>query len=164
MRYSAWPLWRNNRWELEVFEEEGSTVIERPPLKELLNRPEVARVLDRLLAEANFPAQPSKWELLSEPAPGGEVVGIEAAGAANDRRPKMIDQRQIDPSVLEAAKDNGTLRRIIRVGAPLTREKWVSMNYLGHPPKPWTSEHEAEVPEPIRRQLYNDCDGWSGNQ
>ena len=54
MRYTAWPLWRNNRWELEVFEEEGSTVIERLPLKELLNRPEVARVLDRLVAEANL--------------------------------------------------------------------------------------------------------------
>lgn len=76
MRYTAWPLWRNNRWELEVFEEEGSTVIERLPLKELLNRAEVARVLDQMVAEANLPPQPSKFELLSEPAPAGEVVGI----------------------------------------------------------------------------------------
>jgi hypothetical protein len=78
MRYTAWPLWRNNRWELEVFEEEGSTVIERLPLKELLNRPEVARVLDRLAAEAHLPAQPSKFELLSEPDPAGEVVPFPA--------------------------------------------------------------------------------------
>ena len=76
MRYTAWPLWRNNRWELEVFEEEGPTVIERLPLKELLNQPEVARVLDRLVAEASLPPQPSKFELLSEPAPAGEVVGF----------------------------------------------------------------------------------------
>jgi hypothetical protein len=43
-------------------------------------------------------------------------------------------QRQIDPRILEAAKDDGTLRRMIRMGAPLTREKWISMNWLGHPP------------------------------
>ena len=78
MRYTAWPLWRNNRWELEVFEEEGPTVIERLPLKELLNRPEVARVLDQLVAEAKLPPQPSKFALLSEPDPAGEVVTFPA--------------------------------------------------------------------------------------
>jgi hypothetical protein len=87
MRYTAWPLWRNNRWELEVFEEEGSTVIERLPLKELLNQPEVARVLDRLVAEANLPAQPSKFELLSEPDPAGEVVPFPAPQKATETRP-----------------------------------------------------------------------------
>jgi hypothetical protein len=35
---------------------------------------------------------------------------------------------------------------MIKTGAPLTREKWISMAYLGHPPKPWTAEHEEEVP------------------
>jgi hypothetical protein len=30
----------------EIFEEEGSTVIDRLPLKELLNKARVARVLD----------------------------------------------------------------------------------------------------------------------
>ena len=78
MRYTAWPLWRNNRWELEVFEEEGPTVIDRLPLKDLLNRPEVARVLDQLVAEANLPPQPSKFALLSEPDPAGEVVPFPA--------------------------------------------------------------------------------------
>jgi hypothetical protein len=51
MRYTAWPLWRNHgalgdRWVSEIFEEEGSTVIDRLPLKELLNKARVARVLD----------------------------------------------------------------------------------------------------------------------
>lgn len=68
----------------------------------------------------------------------------------------MTDQRQIDPRILEAAKHSGTLRRIIRVGAPLTREKWINMAYLGHPPHPWTSEHEEEVPEPFHRELHPD--------
>ena len=90
MRYTAWPHWRNHgklggRWELEVFEEEGPTVIERLPLKELLNRPEVARVLDQLVAEAKLPPQPSKFELLSEPDPAGEVVPFPAPGGGLER-------------------------------------------------------------------------------
>jgi len=63
--------------------------------------------------------------------------------------------RKIDPRILEAAKDSGTLRLMIRTGAPLTREKWISMNYMGHPPEPWTSEAESEVPEPFRRPLHD---------
>jgi hypothetical protein len=78
MRYTAWPLWRNNRWELEVFEEEGPTVIERLPLKALLNQPEVARVLDQLVAEAKLPPQQSKFALLSEPDPAGQVLPFKA--------------------------------------------------------------------------------------
>jgi hypothetical protein len=69
---------------------------------------------------------------------------------------KDMQERKIDPRILEAAKDDGILRHMIRAGVPLTREKWLSMNYLGHPPQPWTSEHEAEVPEPFRRPLHDD--------
>jgi hypothetical protein len=47
--------------------------------------------------------------------------------------------RQIDPELLRAAEDDGILRLMIKLGAPLTREKWISMNYLGHPPEPWTA-------------------------
>jgi hypothetical protein len=36
---------------------------------------------------------------------------------------------------------------MIKKGLPLTREKWISMNYGGDPPKPWCIEHEMEVPE-----------------
>ena len=45
---------------------------------------------------------------------------------------------------------------MIKNGSPLTRAKWISMNWLGHPPHPWTSEHEAEVPAPFQRQLHPD--------
>ena len=33
---------------------------------------------------------------------------------------------------------------------PLTRERWMDMNYGNRPPKVWTAEHEAEVPEPFQ--------------
>jgi hypothetical protein len=63
----------------------------------------------------------------------------------------MAEQpQQIDPRLLEAARYSGTLRHMIQDGLPLTREKWISMNYMGQPPEPWTAEHEAEVPEPFQ--------------
>jgi hypothetical protein len=65
-------------------------------------------------------------------------------------------QRQIDPRILQAAQHDGTLRHMIQLGGPLTRDRWIRMSYLGHPPHPWTAEHEEEVPEPFRKQLYND--------
>jgi hypothetical protein len=46
--------------------------------------------------------------------------------------------------------------RDLNGSAKLTREKWISMNWLGHPPHPRASEHEAEVPEPFQRQLHAD--------
>jgi hypothetical protein len=64
-------------------------------------------------------------------------------------------QRRIPPEILQAAKNDGILRRMIQSGAPLTRAKWINMNWLGNPPKPWTSEHEAEVPEPFQRPLHD---------
>jgi hypothetical protein len=33
---------------------------------------------------------------------------------------------------------------------PLTREKWISLNFLGRPLKPWMGEHEGEVLIPLR--------------
>ncbi len=44
MKYKGWPLWREHgklggRWELEIFNEEGSTVVERIPLNEVLGHP-----------------------------------------------------------------------------------------------------------------------------
>jgi hypothetical protein len=39
---------------------------------------------------------------------------------------------------------------MIKHGIPLNRETWITMNYLGHPPDPWTAEHEGEVPAPWR--------------
>ena len=92
MKYKGWPLWRKHgslggRWELEVFNEEGSTVVEYLPLNELLSHPEVARVIGRLAAVMNLPPQPSKFELLSEPDPAGEVVPFPARPKAKETRP-----------------------------------------------------------------------------
>jgi hypothetical protein len=61
---------------------------------------------------------------------------------------------EIDPRLIEAARHDGTLRHMIKNDLPLTREKWMAMNYLGDPPKPWTAEHEAEVPEPWRHERH----------
>lgn len=69
----------------------------------------------------------------------------------------MATQPKIDPRLLEAAQYSPTLEHMINNGLPLTREKWISMNYLGHPPDPWTDEHEAEVPEPF--QLNQQTEG-----
>jgi hypothetical protein len=78
--YKAWPLWRTHgslggRWELEVFGEDGGTVLERLPLNELLNKTDVRALLDQMVAEANLPPQPSKFELLSEPSPARRKAG-----------------------------------------------------------------------------------------
>jgi hypothetical protein len=90
MKYKGWPLWRERgtlggRWELEIFNEEGSTVVERIPLNEVLSHPEVARVISRLAAVMNLPPQPSKFELLSEPDP--EVVPFPAPTKTRGTRP-----------------------------------------------------------------------------
>jgi hypothetical protein len=60
-------------------------------------------------------------------------------------------QRRVDPELLHAARHSPTLAYMIKNGLPLTREKWISMNYMGRPPAEWTAEHEAEVPEPFQR-------------
>jgi hypothetical protein len=56
----------------------------------------------------------------------------------------------IDTRLLHEAKHDPVLAYMIKKGLPLTREKWISMNYLGHPPEPWTDGHEAEVPTPFQ--------------
>jgi hypothetical protein len=57
---------------------------------------------------------------------------------------------KIDPQLLDEAKYCPLLAYMIEHGIPLTREKYISMSYLGHPPDPWTAEHEAELPTPFR--------------
>jgi hypothetical protein len=63
----------------------------------------------------------------------------------------MATQPQTDPRLLRAAQESPTLEYMLEKGLPLTREQWISMNYLGHPPEPWTAEHEATVPEPFQK-------------
>ncbi len=55
-----------------------------------------------------------------------------------------------DPHLVEAAKHDPTLAYMINKGIPLTRERWIKLNWLGDPPQPWCTEHEMEVPAPWR--------------
>jgi hypothetical protein len=41
-------------------------------------------------------------------------------------------------SIIESLRQNGR---------PVTRERYIRLNYLGRPPEPWTREHEGELPE-----------------
>jgi hypothetical protein len=36
-------------------------------------------------------------------------------------------------------------------GIPVTRENWIHANWP-QTPHPWIAEHEAEIPEPLRRK------------
>jgi hypothetical protein len=54
---------------------------------------------------------------------------------------------QPDQRLVEAAKNDPTLAYMINKGIPLTRERWIKLNWLGDPPQPWGVEHETEVPE-----------------
>jgi hypothetical protein len=54
---------------------------------------------------------------------------------------------QLDPRLVEAAKNDPTLAYMINKGIPLTRERWIKLNWLAYPPQPWGVEHEMEVPE-----------------
>jgi len=55
---------------------------------------------------------------------------------------------QPDPRLVEAAKHDQTLDYMIKKGIPLTRERWIKLNWLADPPQPRGVEHEMEVPEP----------------
>jgi hypothetical protein len=54
------------------------------------------------------------------------------------------------PQLLAEAEYSPLLAYMIEHKLPLTRETYISMNYLGHPPDPWTAEHEYELPTPFR--------------
>ena len=58
-----------------------------------------------------------------------------------------------DPRWAEYARRSPTLRRMLQMGYPLTRETWLNLNYGAKEPGPhdaWTHEQEEEVPEPLR--------------
>jgi hypothetical protein len=50
------------------------------------------------------------------------------------------------PQLLAEAQYSPTLAYMIDKGLPLTREQYITLNFIGHPPGPWTAEHEYEVP------------------
>jgi hypothetical protein len=63
----------------------------------------------------------------------------------------------IHPAILHEAQYSPTLAYMLKHNLPLTRETWISINYLGHPPEPWTWENEAEVPEFWRKENLDDA-------
>jgi len=53
----------------------------------------------------------------------------------------------LHPRLVAAARMDPTLATMIKHGGPLTRERWIDLNYLDGPPKVWTAEHEMGLPE-----------------
>ena len=69
---------------------------------------------------------------------------------------------QPDPRLVEAAKNDPTLAYMIKKGIPLTRERWIKLNWLADPPQPWGLEHEMEVPELL--QDHTKVEGWTASR
>jgi hypothetical protein len=57
-----------------------------------------------------------------------------------------------DPRVIELAKHDGIIRKMIDHRIPLDREGYKEMMFLfGEPPKFWGPELEDEIPELLRK-------------
>lgn len=61
--------------------------------------------------------------------------------------------RQVDQRLLQEAQHDPTLNWMIKNGAPLTRQKWIELNWGGETPQPWTAEDEAQLPELWQRPV-----------
>ena len=72
--------------------------------------------------------------------------------AASASQHGMLAMSEKDP-VVEALK---------RYKVPVTRSNWIKFSYPDGPPKPWTAEHEAELPEEL--QLKSREDGGIFNE
>jgi hypothetical protein len=42
------------------------------------------------------------------------------------------------------------LHVMLKDGVPITRAHYIHLAYFGDPPKPWTREHEAELPPELQ--------------
>ena len=51
----------------------------------------------------------------------------------------------LHPRLVAAACMDPTLTYMIQSGGPLTRERWIDLNYPDGPPKPWCVQHELAV-------------------
>jgi hypothetical protein len=58
-------------------------------------------------------------------------------------------------------EDDDIVRYLKELGLPVTREAYIRVNWLGHPPEPWTEEHEQELPPSLRQSpaSISDQDG-----
>lgn len=54
--------------------------------------------------------------------------------------------------------DDPFIRRMKELGLPVTRERWISMNYGIDIPDPWTWEHEEELPPSLRVEWQEGMD------
>ena len=54
---------------------------------------------------------------------------------------------QLHPRLLRAAEMDPLLNSMINRGCPLNRETWIDLMWGADIPKPWTVEHEKDVPE-----------------
>lgn len=77
--------------------------------------------------------------------------------------PKQPDSNPTEPqdSTLRARLEplrgqDPIVDQMLSQNLPLTREMWMSMNYLDPNPEDenWTSAHEADVPEPFQNPEY----------
>jgi hypothetical protein len=51
----------------------------------------------------------------------------------------------------ERYKDNMVIRQMVRERLPMTRNIYIDLSYpFDGQPKPWTAEHEDEIPEPLQ--------------
>ena len=59
--------------------------------------------------------------------------------------------RPDDPRTIELAKHDAHIKWLLDHHHPITRKHYLVLEYPFDPlPKPWTAEHEDEVPEPLQ--------------
>ncbi|NIJ43262.1 hypothetical protein FHS78_003574 [Parvibaculum indicum] len=64
--------------------------------------------------------------------------------------------------VLVMGEKDPVVEALERYKVPVTRSNWIKFSYPDGPPKPWTAEHEAELPEEL--QLKSKEDGSIFNE
>jgi hypothetical protein len=52
----------------------------------------------------------------------------------------------------------GVLRMLVESGAPVTRENFIDMNWVGEPPEAWDGECEEQLPPWLREWVCWDAD------
>src|SRR5208337_2594892 len=122
-------------------------------MPEFWQRPDAVRGGLRPRFSPDYPFPPLSRPLISRlaslipapsgaPAPAVGVVGSHLPDWRARNRGRRRVTTQPDPSLVEAAKSDPTLAYMINKGIPLTRERWIKLNWLGDPPQPWGVEHE----------------------
>lgn len=61
-------------------------------------------------------------------------------------------------------ENDGTLRYMLENNIPLTKENYLSLEYLGRPPKELDTEDELDLPNELRLPEYRDDPEDEGEQ